>query len=96
MADPTDVGSGIREPSVKMCMCFLYFVCRRLLKSILPCAGQAAFDHGVLVWRFKEIREERGNQGPRGEVFSSLRKGGGVTLIVAKKERALSTKGVWA
>ena len=40
--------------------------------------------------------EERGNQGTRGEVLSREWKGGGVTRIVAKKERALSTKGVWA
>ena len=40
--------------------------------------------------------EDSGNQGPSGEVFSSVQKGGGVTRIVAKKESALSTKGVWA
>ena len=58
----------------------------------LPRAGQAALDHCVGGERV--TREERGNQGPTGEVFSRVRKEGGVTRRVAKKERALSMKGV--
>ena len=71
-------------------------MCRRLLKIILPCTGQCAFDHCVSVCSVKDIKEERGNQGPKGEVFSRVRKEGGVTRREAKKERALSTNGVWA
>ena len=71
-------------------------MCRRLLKIILPYFGQCAFDHCVSVCSVKDIKEEKGNQGPKGEVFSRVRKEGGVTRREAKKERALSTKGVWA
>ena len=63
----------------------------------LPSAGQAPLDLDTLgVGRETVTREERGNQGPTGEVFSRVRKEGGMTRREAKKERALSTKDVWA
>ena len=52
-------------------------MCRRLLKIILPCTGQCAFDHCVSACNVKDVKEERGNQGPKGEVFSRVRKEGG-------------------
>ena len=70
----------------------MYVVLSSRLKSFLPRTGQAALDH--CVGREIVTKEERGNQGPTGEVFSRVRKEGGVTRRVAKKERALSTKGV--
>ena len=84
----------MREPSVYMWKVLLYCVCISVLKIVLPRAGQAPLDH--CVGRETVTREERGNQGPTGEVFSRVRKEGGITRRVAKKERALSTKGVWA
>ena len=69
---------------------------RRLLKIILPCTGQCAFDHCISVCNVKDIKEERRNQEPKVEVFLRVRKEGVVTRREAKKERALSTKGMWA
>ena len=65
-----------------------------MLNVDLPRTGQAALDH--CVGRETVISKVKGNQGPTGEVFSRVRKEGGVTRRVAKKERALSIKGVWA
>lgn len=79
-----------------ICMWCRYLVARSDRKSSLPLAGQSALVHGVSVCRVRDISSDIEYQGPRGEVFSSKRNSGGITRIVAKKERALSTKGMWA
>ena len=66
------------------------------MNRALPCTGQSALLHCVVVSRDREMKEQTGYQGTRDEVFSRVVKGGGVIWISAKKERALSMKGVWA
>ena len=80
------------EPSVKMKKLSLYLVLRRERKRALPSSGLSALVQGA--GRLVEMKEEKGNQWPKGEKRSTGEKGAGVTATVARKERALVMNGV--